>query len=213
MQFMTRRAVTDASVTNALASVQAIDCSALWTGGTILERRSLVLVRCRCGSQLCHKVLKVDSVRSADASRTARDPFTCPAHDATAYSPTREFVAALERMNFVGVCVWDWHCIPGRSKMHVDATLVNAAGIVRMFELDGSSHFQTRDNTRNDADEDKDDALNRAGIGLLRLHYMDSENWELYIQQFFSMCADCVMYTDFYSNILATDRQVIRIRQ
>ena len=45
------------------------------------------------------------------------------------------------------------------------------------------------------------------------MHNMDSENWELYIEQFVSMCADCVMNTDFYSNILATDRQVIRIRQ
>ena len=86
--------------------------------------------------------------------------------------------------------------------MSIDVCMQSGAGWY-LFELDGSGHFKSNFTRRNDTDVDKDAAMNRAGMGMMRLHYRDIEKWAAYTRLFMQSGSTCVKYTEAYRDCIA----------
>lgn len=182
----------------------------LWTPAQSNKpsRQSSVVVKCSCDEASCCRVVKVDSVRRALERQGAPDPLECPAHS-HGPKPTQRFFSALKECKLSRVCIWDWCCIPGHPRMHVDAIVVQPNGLVHMFEVDGSSHWQHGLDQRSDADIRKDALFVEQNQGLLRLHFKDEELWKNYIEYFSSAEQYRVKYTDSYRLCLESADDVI----
>ena len=101
--------------------------------------------------------------------------------------------------------IWDWFDVPdsdcSNHKMHIDATVFLGSSCIR-FEIDGETHFKDNLTSRLHTDEQKDDVLREAGVGMLRLHYMDTEQWPLYVKSALQHGVNTVQYTASYRQCL-----------
>ena len=180
-------------------------------GSQTPSRTSSVILRCSCGSGQCYKVMRVDSIRRALEREQSKDPLNCPAHQEGPLS-TWHFLEALKVNNITGYLLWDWCCVPTNSKMHIDATLVQPKEeVVHMFEIDGSSHWQQGYEVRQQSDEEKDALLVELGLGVLRMHYKDTEQWPLYIHHFVKNSYRTVKYTASYSLCMDSSEHIIKL--
>lgn len=93
--------------------------------------------------------------------------------------------------------VWDWKDVPGAQSMHFDVCILTCESQIRL-EVDGSSHFWAGLHTRKDEDIMKDSILNAVSVGLLRMHFLDVELWEWYIDWVVHAKLVCVAYTHSY---------------
>ena len=169
---------------------------------------SLQCFACGCTDGMCYVAMKRKSVQKM--SREGRC-IKCPVHQDPRHSSTYalKFHTIIQRLSLtkhsVHGIVWDWFDVPdsdaSNHKMHIDATVFYSDTCMR-FEVDGETHFSDNCTSRLLTDERKDDVLCACGVGMLRLHYMDCEQWERYILHAVNSGYTAVRYTASYRHCL-----------
>lgn len=160
---------------------------------------NVVCVPCTCSSAACFRALKLETLQ-----RNGVSACKCPAHNhdsGTFSSLAMAFTAAAKKGLADGALIWEWHCIPDKHHMSVDVCILSGFRCT-LFELDGSVHFPDGLHDRQRSDEDKDAQLNKHGISLLRLHYLDVGQWVEYIERFKRSNAAKVQYSGSYVHCL-----------
>lgn len=99
---------------------------------------------------------------------------------------------------------WDWHCLPGRPKMSIDATVMHGHRCT-CFEIDGKQHFNAKGCERKTEDVQKDEIMTISGYGLMRLHYKDIDDWEQYIRYHMSRPVSRIQCTPSYRDYMVGD--------
>ena len=150
----------------------------------------------QCGSGRCYEVGLKDTLR-----RKARAAKPCPAHDGKRNACISQLADILYNVDTFQAVIWDCHCVPGRADMHIDACVLCGQRWSRL-EVDGAQHFEDNGSQRSKNDEVKDELMNSAGMGMLRLHYKDRGAWDKYVLWALHNTLTKVMYTASYHECL-----------
>lgn len=168
--------------------------------------KSLQCYSCGCDGGMCYVVMKRKSVlRMQKQGRSIK----CPIHQNHMHASTYalRFYAVVQELalNNVHGIVWDWFDVPdsgsSNHKMHIDATVLHGETCMR-FEIDGETHFSSDGTSRVAIDEEKDDVLRDAGVGILRLHYLDVDIWAQCVLCALQRQDSSVKYTPSYRHCL-----------
>ena len=100
---------------------------------------------------------------------------------------------------------WDTRCVPGRTNMSIDATVMHGQRC-SWFEIDGKHHFNEKECKRSVLDTEKDRILINAGYGMMRLHHKDKDQWEQFIKYHMSMPESRVQCTPSYGEYMVGRR-------
>ena len=184
-----------------------------WQRGMPMVAEMCVVVRCTCKIARCLRVVVVASVRRS-VDRKSADPLSCPLHTPECISHSHgveRFQQALEQLGVDAKCVWDWHNVPGNSRMHVDATVLLSNGRACCFEIDSNLHLEPGKHERLDEDTEKDRLLDEAQLGMMRLHTFDVDLWPKYLHVFVSNEQHRVRYSAAYLNCVNDKSAIMRV--
>lgn len=163
---------------------------------TNIELQSVYARLHTCSLGRCYEVGLKDTLR-----RKRREDKACPAHNGVRCSPITQLATILYSLDGFQAVVWDCHCVPGRSDMHIDACVLCGQRWYRL-EVDGAHHFEHDDTKRQKNDEIKDELMNTAKLGMLRLHHKDKDQWAKYVQWMLGKTLTQVKYTASYHDCL-----------
>jgi len=163
---------------------------------------------CGCAGGRCYRVMQVKSVQKA--AQRGQPLFVCAVHDESGNGSRsskhiREFARCMWTLRPHARIIWDWNCVEADVSRSIDATVWCGLRCTH-YEVDGAQHFSTCMTSRDSADEDKDMMLNQAQVPLLcvlRLHFLDQENWCKYVNKHLQHPTAGVCYSKAYQQCLS----------